>query len=149
VTKEIIFTIFEIKISIMAVENYIKDMIILYVSDQSKSRDLYKTILNKEPQLDVPGMTEFSLNENTILGLMPEKGIEKILGDKMPVPSSGNGIPRCELYLSVPDVQKAFDDLIKNGGKIISPPSNRDWGHFVAYGTDTDGHVIAFAQEKK
>jgi predicted enzyme related to lactoylglutathione lyase len=133
----------------MADENSIKDMIILYVADQQRSRDFYKTVLNKEPLLDVPGMTEFELNDRTILGLMPEKGIENILGDKVPSPSSGNGIPRCELYLSVPDVQKAFDALVKNGGKIISPPEMRNWGHFAAYGSDPDGHIVAFAQEKR
>jgi predicted enzyme related to lactoylglutathione lyase len=130
----------------MANENPVTDMIILYVADQQRSRDFYKAILNREPKLDVPGMTEFSLNEKTLLGLMPESGIEKILGDKMPSPNSGNGIPRCELYLAVPDVEIAFEKLIIHGGKSISPPEMRDWGHFAAYGADPDGHVVAFAQ---
>lgn len=127
-------------------ENVVKDMIILYVEKQQRSCNFYKAVLGKEPILDVPGMTEFELNEKTILGLMPEAGIQKILGDKTPLASSGNGIPRCELYLSVPDVQKAFDNLISNGGKSISPPEMREWGHFAAYGTDPDGHIIAFAK---
>ena len=132
----------------MTNENPVTDMIILYVADQQRSRDFYKAILNKTPKLDVPGMTEFELNEKTLLGLMPESGIAKILGDKTPSPSSGNGIPRCELYLAVADVEKAFKNLIVNGGKSISPPEMRDWGHFTAYGIDPDGNVIAFAQIK-
>lgn len=132
----------------MTNENPVTDMIILYVADQQRSRDFYKAILNKEPKLDVPGMTEFELNEKTLLGLMPESDIAKILGDKTPSPSSGNGIPRCELYLAVPDVNKAFENLIVNGGKSISPPEMRDWGHFTAYGIDPDGNIIAFAQIK-
>lgn len=125
-----------------------KDMFVLYVADQQRSSNFYKAVLGKEPLLDVPGMTEFELNEKTLLGLMPESGIEKILGDKVPAPSTGNGIPRCELYLSVPDVQKAFENLIQNDGKIISSPELRNWGHFAAYGSDPDGHIIAFAQVK-
>jgi predicted enzyme related to lactoylglutathione lyase len=132
----------------MANENPVTDMIILYVADQQLSRDFYKAILNKQPKLDVPGMTEFELNKKTMLGLMPESGIAKILGDKIPSPSMGNGIPRCELYLAVSDVEKAFQNLIIHGGKAISLPVMRDWGHFAAYGTDPDGHVIAFAQIK-
>jgi predicted enzyme related to lactoylglutathione lyase len=130
-------------------DNEIKDMIILYVADQRRSCSFYMAVLGKEPILDVPGMTEFELNDKTLLGLMPESGIEKILGDKLPPPSKGSGIPRCELYLSVPDVVKAFDNLIGTGGKSISPPEMRNWGHFAAYGADPDGNVIAFAQSGK
>jgi predicted enzyme related to lactoylglutathione lyase len=133
----------------MEKENQVSDMIILYVADQQRSSKFYRSVLGKEPLLDVPGMTEFELNEKTLLGLMPEAGIEKILGDKVPAPSTGKGIPRCEIYLSVPDVKKAFENLIQNGGKIISPPEIRNWGHLAAYGSDPDGHVIAFAQIKK
>lgn len=130
----------------MTQENFPKDMIILYVADQQRSCSFYKAILGKEPILDVPGMTEFELNEKTLLGLMPEAGIQKILGDKTPLASSGNGIPRCELYISVSDVSKAFYNLKSNGGKSISPSEMREWGHFAAYGADPDGHIIAFAQ---
>jgi hypothetical protein len=31
---------------------------ILYVQDQQRSRDLYRVLLDREPMLDVPGMTE-------------------------------------------------------------------------------------------
>lgn len=130
----------------MTIENSVTDMLILYVADQQRSKEFYKAILNKEPKLDVPGMTEFVLNEKTLLGLMPESGIAKILGNKIPSPSSGTGIPRCELYIAVPDVEKTFKSLIANGGKSISPPEMRDWGHFTAYGADPDGHIVAFAQ---
>jgi len=125
----------------------VKDMIILYVADQQRSRNFYKAILNKEPSLDVPGMTEFELNEKTQLGLMPENGIVKILGDSLPHPAIGNGIPRCEIYIAVDNVAEAFDNLIKRGGKAISEPQIRNWGHFVAYGSDPDGHVIALAKK--
>lgn len=123
-------------------------MIILYVVDQQCSCRFYKSVLDKKPILDVSGMKEFELNEKTLLGLMPESGIEKILGNKVPAPASGKGIPRCELYISVTDVQKAFENLLKNGGTEISPPEMRNWGYFAAYGTDPDGHVITFAKLK-
>ena len=130
----------------MIQENFLKDMIVLYVADQQRSCSFYKAVLGKEPLLNVPGMTEFELNEKTILGLMTESGIQKILGDKTPSPSSGNGIPRCELYIAVTDVTNAYDNLLSNGGKSISPPGMRDWSHFAAYGVDPDWHIIAFAQ---
>ncbi|NVO19645.1 MAG: lactoylglutathione lyase [Bacteroidetes bacterium] len=121
--------------------------IILYVKDQARSRDFYCESLSLEPSMDVPGMTEFDLNDNCKLGLMPVSSISKILGDKLPHPSSGDGIPRCELYLEVEDVILAFERAMKTGAVIVSPVSNRDWDYKVGYLCDPDGHVIAFAQK--
>jgi hypothetical protein len=45
--------------------------LILYVANQSISTEFYSRLLNQKPILNVPGMTEFNLSENTILGLMP------------------------------------------------------------------------------
>ena len=47
-------------------------------------------ILYVAPVLNVPGMTEFRLNEETVLGLMPSAGIKRLLGDKLPDPCEKN-----------------------------------------------------------
>lgn len=120
---------------------------ILYVTNQQASKTFYSHILNLDPVLDVPGMTEFQLSENCKLGLMPENGIAKILGDKTPHPKSGNGIPRCELYLSVSKIECYFSRAIASGAKIISEVAPRDWGDKVGYISDPDGHIIAFAEK--
>ena len=121
---------------------------ILYVADQEKSKLFYAKILNKEPELHVPGMTEFLLDEKTKLGLMPEKGIQKILSSKTPDPASGNGIPRCELYLKSENFSIYYQNALKAGAKPVSEPAPRDWGDIVAYVADPDGHIIAFAQKQ-
>ena len=126
--------------------SFTKFEIILYCKDQQKSRDFYSKILNLSPTLDVPGMTEFQLLPELKLGLMPENGIAKILGNKTPHPSSGNGIPRCELYIYVENVKLAFEYSLKQGAKEISSPKTYDWGDIVAYVSDLDGHVVAFAK---
>ncbi len=120
---------------------------IIYVSDQNKSRDFYKNVLLLEPVLDVNGMTEFQLSEYTKLGIMPEAGIAKILGDKTPHPASGNGIPRCELYLYVDNAIEYYQRAVNEGAKEISPVQARDWGDAAGYLSDLDGHIIAFAEK--
>lgn len=120
---------------------------IIYVKDQNRSRDFYKTLLNMIPSLDVPGMTEFHLTENCKLGIMHESGIAKILGDKVPHPSKGKGIPRCEIYLFVDSPQLTLDKALKAGATFISNAKLRDWNHIVAYAADPDGHILAFAKE--
>lgn len=120
---------------------------IIYVKDQNRSRDFYKILLNKDPVLDVPGMTEFQINDYCKLGIMPENGIAKILGDKVPHPAKGNGIPRCEIYIYVDSPQLSLDKALNAGATFITNAELRDWNHIVAYAADPDGHILAFAKE--
>ena len=45
---------------------------ILFVAAQEKSTAFYSSVLGEAPILNVPGMTEFRLGQEAILGLMPE-----------------------------------------------------------------------------
>lgn len=121
--------------------------IILYVSNQEASRAFYENMLQMPPVLHVPGMTEFELFPGCKLGLMPNHGIAKILGNSLPHPETGYGIPRCELYLSVEDVHAAYQHALACGAIQVSEPADRNWGDCAAYVADPDGHVIAFAQK--
>ncbi|MCF7796626.1 MAG: lactoylglutathione lyase [Lentisphaeria bacterium] len=121
-------------------------MTILYVSDQAASCEFYENILRQKPILNVPGMTEFQLTPSHSLGLMPNDGIARILGKTVPHPSTGNGIPRCELYLFVEKLSDWFVNAMHHDAKLISPMEYQDWGDRVAYFADLDGHIIAFAE---
>lgn len=121
---------------------------ILYVSNQEKSRDFYQILLQQKPSLDVSGMTEFTLNDFVKIGLMPNDGIAKIITPKLPHPTSCIGIPRCELYLQVDNIETIFEEAKQAGATEISPITLRDWGDYVGYISDFDGHVIALATKK-
>lgn len=120
---------------------------ILYVNDQQESAAFYTKLFRQDPELNVPGMCEFRLAANCKLGLMPYSGIAKILSDKTPHPALGNGIPRCELYFYVEDIELEFVNAIKAGARLISPIEDREWGDRVCYFADKDGHIIAFAEK--
>jgi uncharacterized protein len=124
---------------------------ILYVADQARSAAFYTTVLATEPRLDVPGVSEFLLPGGAILGLMPENGIRELLGDALPDPSLGRGIPRAELYLLVGDPDAFHQRAIACGATELNPLRHRDWGHAATYALDPDGHVLAFAaaQERR
>ena len=96
--------------------------------------------------LNVPGMTEFLLAENCKLGLMPNQGIARILGDSLPHPDQGIGIPRAELYLLVADAEQRYAQAVQAGARAVDPVRSRDWGDTVGYVADRDGHIIAFAE---
>ena len=120
---------------------------ILYVAEQDRSRRFYETVLGLAPRLDVPGMTEFELPGEAILGLMPEAGIRALLGDVLPDPRGAAGVPRAELYLVVEDPAEAFARAVEAGAVPLGPLAPRNWGHDAAYVLDPDGHVVAFARE--
>ena len=120
---------------------------ILYVDNQQRSSEFYQKIFRQKPDLDVHGMTEFILSDFCKIGLMPNNGMAKILSDKTPHPNEGSGIPRCELYFYVANIQLEFDNALNSGAKLISPISNRDWGDKVCYFADPDGHIITFAEK--
>lgn len=119
---------------------------IIYVADQKRSRDFYEKVLGKAPRLDAPGMTEFDVAEGASLGIMPEAGISRILGGRTKNPASGSGIPRCEVYFRLHGSDAYFSRFCEAGGKTVSEFERRSWGERVAYGSDPDGHIVAFAE---
>lgn len=124
-----------------------KTHLILYVQDQARSAEFYSRVFDCEPTLNVPGMTEFPLSESCVLGLMPEAGIKRLLGDRLPDPAHGSGIPRAEIYLLVENASFYHRRAIEAGAAELSPLADRDWGDCVAYSLDPDGHVLAFAEK--
>ena len=114
---------------------------ILYVLDQAASRAFYAKTLGMEPRLDVPGMTEFELFGGCVLGLMPERGIKRLLPD-LPAPAPG---AKAEVYLTVADPAAYHARALGAGARELSPLGPRDWGDRAAYSLDPDGHVLAFA----
>ena len=119
---------------------------ILYVQDQRASTEFYAAVLERAPDLNVPGMTEFRLGRHAVLGLMPVSGIKRLLGDSLPDPTAGTGGGRAEIYLRVADASKHHVLALANGARELSPLQARDWGDLAAYSLDMDGHVLAFAE---
>jgi catechol 2,3-dioxygenase-like lactoylglutathione lyase family enzyme len=122
---------------------------ILYVRDQRASTAFYREVLAVAPRLDVPGMTELELASGAVLGLMPEAGIVRLLGESLPSPEAARGVPRAELYLLVDDPTAFHARALAAGARELSALSPRAWGHDAAYSLDPDAHVLAFACRTK
>ena len=118
---------------------------ILYVRDQVAAAAFWQAVLDCPPALDVPGMTEFALGAQVVLGLMPETGIRSLLGPSLPDPAAARGIPRAEIYLVVEDAAGYHARAQAAGAIELSPLTRRSWGDDAAYCLDPDGHVVAFA----
>lgn len=120
---------------------------ILYVQDQARSTAFYAQVLGREPELNVPGMTEFRLSAETILGLMPSAGIQRLLGTEVGDATPAPGTARGELYFVMEDADVYHRRAVQAGARELSPSLLRDWGYQVAYSMDADGYVLAFASQ--
>src|SRR5450830_1227739 len=118
---------------------------ILYVPDQAAATPFRRAALDRDPALDVPGMTEFALGPDAVLGLMPEADIRSLLGPALPDPAGGRGVPRAEVYLVVDDAEACHRRAVAAGAVELSPMAQRSWGDSAAYSLSPDGHVVAFA----
>jgi uncharacterized protein len=123
-----------------------KSHFILYVSDQTKSTEFYTRALGLSPTLNVPGMTEFELGNECLLGLMPEAGAERLFGGRVRIASPDTSVSRAEVYLVVDDAEEYHRQALAGGAVEVSELEERDWGHRAAYSLDPDGHVLAFAE---
>jgi uncharacterized protein len=120
--------------------------LIFFVDNQKTTTEFYSKVLNLDPTMNVPGMTEFTLPDGTKIGFMPNNSIKKLLGEKLPDPAKAMGIPRSEIYLMVSDPAQYHDRAIKNGAKELQALQAMPWGQEVAYSLDPDGHILAFAK---
>jgi uncharacterized protein len=118
---------------------------ILYVSDQAASTLFYSAVLGAGPTLDVPGMTEFTIEAGCILGLMPRDGAARLFGPKVQLSSAGAS--GGEVYLLVEGPLEYHRRAIAAGAVEVSALGAREWGHEAAYSLDPDGYVLAFARE--
>lgn len=119
---------------------------IFYVADQRRSVEFYTAVLQRAPILDEPGMTEYLLQENSVLGIMPAQGIVNLHGTAVPDPAQAHGIPRSELYLMVDNPVVYHQRALQAGAQNVKELASYDWGHDVAYCLDLDSHLLAFAR---
>jgi len=120
---------------------------IFYVADQARGAAYYRAVLDVEPILDVPGITEFRLFDGAVLAVMPAASARRLLGDVVPSADEMSMRPKAELYLVVDDPEAHHARALANGGTELSPMQARDWNHRAAYSLDPDGHVVAFAEK--
>ena len=116
---------------------------ILFVDDQTTATEFFCAALDLVPRLQEPGMTEFDLGRDSVLGLMPRSGAQRLLSLDEDALTVGSG---AELYLLVDDPAGCHRRALDAGARELSPLSRRDWGDEAAYSRTPDGAVLAFAR---
>ena len=120
---------------------------IFYVADQERSTAFYTEVLQRQPILDVPGITEFELMDGSILGLLRTTSASKLLGASWFEQPDDSTTPRAELYLVVDGPEAYHARALACGARELSAMAVRDWHHRAAYSLGPDGYVLAFAEK--
>jgi hypothetical protein len=121
----------------------VKCHVILFVQDQASATAFFSEVLQRRPDLVQPGMSEFVLGQDWVLGLMPRAGIQGLLGlDAAELGPCMTG----EVYVYVDTPHDHHLRALQAGALELSPLGGRDWGDEAAYSRTPDGHVLAFAR---
>ena len=92
-------------------------------------------------------MTELDLGDSTALGLMPENGIERLLGGAVNANASRQ-FAHANQYVMVDDPAVFHARALERGATELSLRMDRDWGLQAAYSRDPDGYVLVFARAR-
>ncbi len=81
-------------------------------------------------------MTEFSLGEQSSLGLMPYAGAQRLLSPHLDSTKFDASQTKDELYVQVKNPDEYLTRALGAGASLLSPLQDRDWGLRVGYCLD-------------
>lgn len=116
----------------MATNNWSHAATVFAVAKMSTAVEFYTKILGFS--------LEFSWGEPTTYAVLKraDLSIHLTLKEDDSTPSASHN----RLYVFVYDIQKAFDEIVSNGGKTLNTPTTHDYGMTDFDLKDPDGHII-------
>jgi len=115
---------------------------IVYAEDVERSIRFYRDLFGFEVVYRWPpeGEPDFAFLrlEPLGIGLVSRSAPEELLG-REPVTGSP---PRFELCIYADDVDRAAEELVAGGARLLAPPADQPWGERLCYVEDPDGNPI-------
>jgi predicted enzyme related to lactoylglutathione lyase len=118
---------------------------ILAVSDVARAARFYETVFGWRRHVDLPVYVEFDVGGGPRVSIYLRGGFAQNTG-RTPSPPAPDATTSTELYFLVEDVGASLARALAAGAQLLSPAAPRVWGDTVAYATDPDGNVLAFAR---
>jgi lactoylglutathione lyase len=115
--------------------------VILYVRNMDASIAFYRDVIGLPFKFRQATYAEFA-TEGTKFALFDRSAVPELIG--RPVVEGG---PTGEVAFVVDDVDAEAERLGGAGVRVLSPPTDRPWGHRTLYVLDPDDHVVELAQE--
>jgi catechol 2,3-dioxygenase-like lactoylglutathione lyase family enzyme len=113
------------------------DYTVIFVRDMAAMRRFYGDVLGFPLRRELsPGWIEYRVGDNTLALARPSQ----TAGDA-PTPN-GSASLQLAFRVSVPEVDRCADELVRQGVKLLSPPTDQVFGHRTVFFRDPDGNLL-------
>jgi catechol 2,3-dioxygenase-like lactoylglutathione lyase family enzyme len=118
------------------------DCTVVFVRDMAAMRRLYEDILGFPLLRELsPGWIEYRVGNNTLALARPS-----LTAADAPTPD-GSASLQLAFKVSVSEVDQCADELVRHGVDLLSPPTDRPFGHRTLFFRDPDGKLLEIFAE--
>jgi catechol 2,3-dioxygenase-like lactoylglutathione lyase family enzyme len=113
------------------------DYTVIFVRDMAAMRSFYEDVLGFSMVRDLSARWfEYQVGGNTLALAMPG-----LTAADAPTPS-GSASLQLAFKVSVAEVDQCADELVRHGVELVSPPTDRAFGHRTLFFRDPDGNLL-------
>jgi catechol 2,3-dioxygenase-like lactoylglutathione lyase family enzyme len=113
------------------------DYTVIFARDMAAMRRFYEDILGFSLLRELsPGWIEYRVGENTLTLARPSRTATDV-----PTPN-GSASLQLAFKVSAPEVDQCADELVRQGIKLLSPPTDQVFGHRTLFFRDPDGNLL-------
>jgi catechol 2,3-dioxygenase-like lactoylglutathione lyase family enzyme len=113
------------------------DYTVIFVRDMAAMRRFYEDILGFHLTRELsPGWIEYRVGDNTLALARPSR-----TAADAPTPR-GSASLQLAFRVSVPEVDQCAEELVQQGVKLLSPPTDQAFGHRTLFFRDPDGNLL-------
>ena len=113
------------------------DYSVIIVRDMDAMRRFYEDVLSFSILRTLsPNWIEYQIGENTLALSKPG-----LTASDVPVPN-GTAALQLAFKVSLIEVDQCAEELLQKNVNLLSPPTNRDFGHRTLFFRDPDGNLL-------
>jgi catechol 2,3-dioxygenase-like lactoylglutathione lyase family enzyme len=113
------------------------DYTVIFARDMAAMRRFYEDILGFSLLRELsPGWIEYRVGDNTLTLALPSRTAAGV-----PMPN-GSASLQLAFKVSAPEVDRCADELVRQGVKLLSPPTDQVFGHRTLFFRDPDGNLL-------
>ena len=113
------------------------DYTVIFVRDMTAMRRFYEDVIGLALQRELsPNWLEYQLGGNTLALARPS-----LTASDAPTPA-GSAALQLAFKVSAADVDACADELVRASVVLVSPPTDRPFGHRTLFFRDPDGNLL-------
>src|SRR5262249_54323447 len=113
------------------------DYTVIFARDMAAMRRFYEEILGFPLVRELsPGWIEYRVGDNT-----RARARQSRTAADAPTPA-GSASLQLAFKVSAPDVDRCADELVRQGVRLLSPPTDQAFGHRTVFFRDPDGNLL-------